>query len=521
MDDTGEAVGIAADYWRLIGERLGVGIEFFPVQFADQLDGLKAGTYDSLQGIFPLESRKEWFAFSPTYLEIPTRIFTTAADAAAVTSLDSLSGMKVAVVDGDSGQQIADDAGLETLVVPGYPDAVKAVAEGTAGATILDELVGVYYINQFGYDDEVGPAGPAVDEGQMTLPVQKDDTILLGILTKAQQSDQRPGDRRHRRDNGWRLNEDPRRRARRHRHRLRLGVHGRSARGDAPGAAGARGAGRPLLHRHPGHAPRPAALAQGHLPSHGHGGRLAETTRFDFVLVPVKHYQLVDTVRELKEALPDGRFVLMAANWEGLAGVDAVLPREQYLWVYPASTGGHDEDLLVFNLSPQYRSGPIDGERPPWARQVEDFLDSVDMKPDRKPDMREWLWLHFAQAAGTIGSVIAAGGLQSFYEDEVGLRDRMVPAVRECLAVLAARGVDPAAYPEVAPYLTMPAEQVAAATKATASTPWVQRTLQAGHFLENAAEMRRFYLDVLATGEELGVPMPVMQSFREKVLASG
>lgn len=242
--------------------------------------------------------------------------------------------------------------------------------------------------------------------------------------------------------------------------------------------------------------------------------------RYDYVLVPVKHYQLADTVRELKEALPDGRFVLMAANWEGLAVVDAVLPREQYVWVYPASTGGHEDDLLVFNVSPQYRAGPIDGVLPSWARQLEDFLDSVDMKPDRKPDMREWLWLHFAQAAGTIGSVIYAGGLQPFYEDEAGLRDRMVPAVLECLAVLEARGVDPRVWPEVEPFFTMPAEQIAATTKATAATPWVQRTMRAGHFLENAVEMRRFYLDVLATGEALGVPMPVMQSFREKVLAS-
>jgi hypothetical protein len=46
----------------------------------------------------------------------------------------------------------------------------------------------VYYINQFGYTDEMGPAGPAVDEGQMTLPVQKDATILLGILEKGQQA---------------------------------------------------------------------------------------------------------------------------------------------------------------------------------------------------------------------------------------------------------------------------------------------------------------------------------------------
>jgi len=188
VDDDGEAIGIAADYWRLLGERLGVGIEFFPVQFADQLEGLKAGTYDSLQGIFPLESRKEWFAFGPSYLAIPTRMFATAADAAAVTSLDSLGGMKVAVVQDDSGQQIADDAGLETLVVPGYPDAVRAVADAEAGAAILDELVGVYYVNQFGLSDQVGGAGPAVDEGQMTLPVQKDNATLLSILGKAQQT---------------------------------------------------------------------------------------------------------------------------------------------------------------------------------------------------------------------------------------------------------------------------------------------------------------------------------------------
>jgi len=239
---------------------------------------------------------------------------------------------------------------------------------------------------------------------------------------------------------------------------------------------------------------------------------------FDIVLVPVKHYQLVDTVRQLKEALPDARFVLFSANWDGLEAVDAVLPREQYLWAHPASTGGHEDDLLVFNLSPQYRVGPIAGQSPSWARQVQDFLDSVGMKPERKPDMRDWLWLHFAQAAGTIGSVIYAGGLERFYADEAGLRERMVPAVLECLAVVEARGVDPRVFPEVEPYFALPAAQVAATVAATATTPWVQRTLRAGHFLENAAEMRRFYSDVLATGEGLGVPMPVMESYRQKVL---
>ena len=143
------------------------------------------------------------------------------------------------------------------------------------------------------------------------------------------------------------------------------------------------------------------------------------------------------------------------------------------------------------------------------------------MEPDRKPDMREWLWVHFAQAAGTIGSTLYAGGLAEFYEDQDGLRERMVPAVRECLDVLAARGVDPAEWPEVAPFVTRPAEDIAVSVHGMLATPWVQRTLSAGHFMENADEMRRFYFDVLTTGEALGVPMPVMQSFRERISAGG
>ena len=242
---------------------------------------------------------------------------------------------------------------------------------------------------------------------------------------------------------------------------------------------------------------------------------------YDLVMVPVKHYQVGEALRELTAVLPDARYLLFAANWDGLAEVDALLPRSQYVWGYSASTGGHNGTTLVFNMSPTYRCGPIDGAEPEWASDVVHLFETVYVEPDRKRDMREWLWVHFAQAAGTIGATLYAGGLPEFYEDQDGLRERMVPAVRECLEVLAARGVDPAAWPDVAPFLTRPAEEVAAALHGTLTTPWVQRTLSAGHFMENADEMRRFYLDVLSTGEALGVPMPVMQSFREKVTAGG
>jgi ABC-type amino acid transport substrate-binding protein len=184
-DDGGEAAGIAIDYWNLLGSRLGLTIAFAPTSFSNQLDWLKTGKVDSLTGIFALPERKQWFAFSRPWMEIDTRIFTDAQHESA-TTLKKLKaqGLMVAVVKDDSGQSIADAAGLKTLVVPGYDDAVKAVGKGEAQAAILDEPVGVFYAKEFGYYGKVVAVGKPVAAGMMTLPVLKENSVLLGILDK-------------------------------------------------------------------------------------------------------------------------------------------------------------------------------------------------------------------------------------------------------------------------------------------------------------------------------------------------
>jgi ABC-type amino acid transport substrate-binding protein len=184
-DDGGEPAGIAIDYWTLLGERLGVEVAFSPTSFSDQLEWLKTGKVDSLTGIFPLEERKQWFAFTEPWMAVYTRIFVDAAHEDATTP-DELKtqGLTVAVVKDDSGQALADEAGLKTLVVEGYDQAVEAVGTGKAQAAILDEPVGVFYVKEFGYDGEVMAVGDPVASGMMTLPVLKENTMLLGILDK-------------------------------------------------------------------------------------------------------------------------------------------------------------------------------------------------------------------------------------------------------------------------------------------------------------------------------------------------
>jgi 2-dehydropantoate 2-reductase len=245
---------------------------------------------------------------------------------------------------------------------------------------------------------------------------------------------------------------------------------------------------------------------------------VAPDDRFDLVIVPVKHWAVADVLRELEGKLPGARYLLFGSDWDGLSEVEALVPRSRCMWGFPASTGGHSAELLVFNLSGTYRTGPVDGEEPEWAAEVAQLFAGASIAPAPAGDMRAWLWADFARSAGTAGSMLYAGGLREFYEDEAGLRERMVPAVRECLAVLAARGVDPVTVPDVAPFVTRPAGDIAAATHRAIGSPWVQRMVASGPFPERDEELVRTYLDVLATGEELGVSMPVMESFRDSIL---
>ncbi len=271
-----------------------------------------------------------------------------------------------------------------------------------------------------------------------------------------------------------------------------------------------------LLDRRPG---RPETLSAAYAPSVVES--VSPDDGFDLAMVPVKHYQLAEALRGLVAALPECRYLLFAANWEGTAELDELLPPSRYAWGYSSSTGGHGGETLVFNMSADYRCGPIGGEEPAWARSVVDLFGSAGVRPDRKPDMLEWLHVHFAIAAGMIGAALSVGGQRRLMEDEAALRDLMVPAVRECLAVLAARGVEVGRWPDAAPYLTQTAAAVAATARAGAGTTWVQRTFRAGHFGENLGEMRRFYLDVLATGDELGVDTPVLNGFEARIRALG
>jgi ABC-type amino acid transport substrate-binding protein len=183
VDATGQAQGMSVDFWNLMASRLGFKAQFHPTAFALQLEGLKTGLFDSLAGIFPLDERRKFFGFTKEYTIIATYIYVV-PKYAGLKGLMDLKGLKVAGVEADSGKVIAEKAGLKPKGFTSYLSTVQALGRGEIDAIIMDELVVNYYAVQNKLENRIKRIGQPVDQGKMTLPVAKENTMLLGILQK-------------------------------------------------------------------------------------------------------------------------------------------------------------------------------------------------------------------------------------------------------------------------------------------------------------------------------------------------
>jgi len=239
---------------------------------------------------------------------------------------------------------------------------------------------------------------------------------------------------------------------------------------------------------------------------------------FDLVIVATKHYQAVQAIQQYLPDAPRATILLFTANWDGTENIDRILPRSSALWGYAKATGGVDaQGILVATVDPAVRLGMLKGSDPDRFKAVAELFQRAGFTLDVKPNIIEWLWVHHAINAGGIGVCLWAGGIAEATRSPKTLR-LGVWAVREALAVVAARGINPEKYPEARQILHMPAWLAAlAGAYGIRFTEKGQRLLRASHFAKSAEEMKRFYFDVLHTGEMLGVAMPHLAALREGI----
>jgi 2-dehydropantoate 2-reductase len=238
---------------------------------------------------------------------------------------------------------------------------------------------------------------------------------------------------------------------------------------------------------------------------------------YELVVVPTKHYQLEDALVQLAPQADRADFVLLTQNWRGGYSIDSVLPRGRYVFGDAKAGGTYSAGTLVSTLK-SLDLGPAEGQPTALARKLAAVFESAGIPTTLHQDMLHHLWVQYAIAGGLWPAVVRAGSVDSVLRDRrVG--EMAMAAVRECLEVVARRGVDLGEYPETRPFLRSSGLRrrigIWLVKVALRYSEYTRRS--SAHALEDATEIKTFYDDLMTTGKELGVPMPVMSGYSQDI----
>ena len=244
---------------------------------------------------------------------------------------------------------------------------------------------------------------------------------------------------------------------------------------------------------------------------------LSPTDTFELVIVPVKHYALVETIKEIVPRAGSAEFLLLTQNWRGTNDIDPILPRARYVYGDAKAGGSFSQGALVAALK-AIDIGSPEGEPSALAKKVADLFASADMQTRLHSDMLHYLWVQYAMTAGPWAALVHAGTFAAMLNE----RDATSAALKagyECLQVVRRRGVDLSRHPETSPFLTN------SALRGRINVWFMRRMFRhdeytkrcSAHAFGDPVEVRTFYDDLIGSGHELGVPMPVMESYGEAI----
>jgi len=238
---------------------------------------------------------------------------------------------------------------------------------------------------------------------------------------------------------------------------------------------------------------------------------------YDLILASVRHYQVPDLLPVLARGAGDADVLFFNGLWTDLDPVDHWLPRSRYLWGFPVAGGGFRDGLLDAALLGDVRLGEVAEKVDGRLERVSGLFTGCGLEVDVRDDMLAWLWVHFATEAGIIGAAIKTGDPDLFLDSAEHLEEGVL-AVRDALAVVRARGVDIESIPEAQLFLAR-ADVAAAQIRVLYQVDRAARKIFVRH--TGREELARIYLDVIATGDQLGVAMPVLRALQPWVVAYG
>ncbi|BCG22543.1 bifunctional diguanylate cyclase/phosphodiesterase [Pseudomonas tohonis] len=184
-DSQGRHQGLAADYVKLIQDRLGVRLEpVEPRNWGEVLEQARNGQLDLLPGVMSTPERQQYLSFTRPYLDFPIVIL--ARDGGPQPkSLGELYGLKIAVVEDYAPHELlrSGNPDLNLLPLPSVAASLQALATGQADAFVGDLASSVWSLRQLRLEG-LYISGETPYRYQLAMATPRGDTPLIGILDK-------------------------------------------------------------------------------------------------------------------------------------------------------------------------------------------------------------------------------------------------------------------------------------------------------------------------------------------------
>ena len=140
-------VGIEPDIMALIGDKLGVEVEFVQMDFDSVLIGIQAAKYDcAMSGITVTPDREKNMLFTDPYYNAAQVI--VVAEGSPITGKADLAGKVASVQTGTTAESGCQDEGIEVQAFAANADAKAALTTGKVDAWVVDNLTAMQMVEE-------------------------------------------------------------------------------------------------------------------------------------------------------------------------------------------------------------------------------------------------------------------------------------------------------------------------------------------------------------------------------------
>lgn len=185
FDENGNYSGMAADYARLIEDKLGIRFEIVQcTNWNEVIEKAKRREIDVLNAAVRTPQREQFLRFTSPYITIPSVIIVRNRETRNMT-LDTMQGMKIVMVSGYGYVDVIRNKHpkLDIEVVPDLKKALQIVSFGLADAFVGDLATASYYIESEGITN-LRSAGKTDPPNISGFAVRSDWPELCRILDK-------------------------------------------------------------------------------------------------------------------------------------------------------------------------------------------------------------------------------------------------------------------------------------------------------------------------------------------------